>query len=281
MTWKKVNNADAGDATHHGGDSIDKISDLFSGVDVSDTVNILNQVTLQDLTAQITGILGFTYANVTLATGVLAGTTSAIAVDAEGAGTTDVMDTVTGFANGDKVKLIAQASQVITVTHDVGGADSIHLKHKINILLSEKVPLILERIGGEWYEISGPEITIVELAFGKPADALATGDNQITHVMDKAGKLIKAKAYVDTVSSSGTPTFQLRESSGGVDILSTAITIDANENSSLTAATPPVIKSDGTEDLVADEVVRVDCDVAGTGTLGAILTLWFENLSDE
>jgi len=36
MTWKKVVNADAGDADHHGGDSLDKVSDLFSGVDVDD-----------------------------------------------------------------------------------------------------------------------------------------------------------------------------------------------------------------------------------------------------
>ena len=36
MTWKKVINADSGDADHHGGDSLDKVSDLFSGVDVDD-----------------------------------------------------------------------------------------------------------------------------------------------------------------------------------------------------------------------------------------------------
>lgn len=39
MVWKKVNNADAGDADHFGGDDMDKVSDLFSGVDV-DTVDI-------------------------------------------------------------------------------------------------------------------------------------------------------------------------------------------------------------------------------------------------
>ena len=31
MVWKKVNNSDAGDSTHFGGDDMDKISDLFSG----------------------------------------------------------------------------------------------------------------------------------------------------------------------------------------------------------------------------------------------------------
>ncbi len=64
-------------------------------------------------------------------------------------------------------------------------------------------------------------------------------------------------------------------------MLATDITIDASENSSEDATTPPVINSDGTETVAKDDVVRVDCDVAGTGTLGAIITLWFENLSDE
>src|SRR6187200_646257 len=36
MAWKRVNNSDPGDSTHHGGDSTDKIGDLFSGVDVDD-----------------------------------------------------------------------------------------------------------------------------------------------------------------------------------------------------------------------------------------------------
>lgn len=40
MTWKDVNNADAGDATHFGGDDFDKVADLFNGVATVDTVNI-------------------------------------------------------------------------------------------------------------------------------------------------------------------------------------------------------------------------------------------------
>lgn len=233
---------------------------------------------LHDIDLQI---LGIPVAEISIATGALAATRAGITVDAEGAPTTDTLNTITGLNNDDVVALYAKASNIITVTHDTGGTDSIHLRHKIDILLSETVPLILIRKGTEWYELAGPEITKVELAFGKPGDALATGDNQVTHVMDMAGKLIKTKFYVDTVSSSGLPTVALRESSGGVDIFSTNLTIDASENTSETATTPAVIKSDGTEDLIADEIVRGDIDVAGTGTKGAILTLWFENLSDE
>ncbi len=214
-----------------------------------------------------------------IASGVLDGTSaSRIIVQAESA-SADVLDTISGMSDGDRVELLADAGDLITVTHDSGGNDSIHLKHKIDIFLSETVPLVLEQKGEELYEISGPEITKVELALGKPDDDLATGDNQATHIADMAGKLVKVKAYVDTVSSSGLPTFALRKNAS--DMLATDITIDASENSSLDATTPAAINSDGTETVAADDVVRVDCDVAGTGTKGAIITLWFENLSSE
>jgi hypothetical protein len=36
MTWKKVNNADAGTVTKYGGNDLDKYADALSGVDVDD-----------------------------------------------------------------------------------------------------------------------------------------------------------------------------------------------------------------------------------------------------
>ena len=55
MTWKKVNNADAGTATKFGGNDLDKVSDLFSGVDVDDvSTNVdwdfLKQIVLSRIT---------------------------------------------------------------------------------------------------------------------------------------------------------------------------------------------------------------------------------------
>lgn len=47
MTWKKVVNADPGDADHFGGNDIDKISDLFSGVSNVDTVDINSSTTFR------------------------------------------------------------------------------------------------------------------------------------------------------------------------------------------------------------------------------------------
>ncbi len=47
MVWKKVNNSDAGTGTKHGGNDIDKISDLFSAVADVDTVDINSNATFR------------------------------------------------------------------------------------------------------------------------------------------------------------------------------------------------------------------------------------------
>ena len=86
--------------------------------------------------------------------------------------------------------------------------------------------------------------------------------------------LVKAHAMVSTVSSSGTPTIQIRNVTDSVDMLSTRITIDASEYTSYTAATAPVI--DTTKDDVATgDRIAIDVDVAGTGAKGLTIYLAF------
>ena len=231
----------------------------------------------------IAGILGLPSTEISIATGALPATVALISVDAEGAPTTDTLVTITGLSDGDIVGLVAKASNVITVTHDSGGADSIHLTDKIDIELSETVPLFLIRQGGEFYQFAGPQVTKVILALGKPADALATGDLQVDYPVTEKGVLIKVKATVQTVSSSGLPTFAIRKDDGTPsEMLSTNLTIDASEKTSETATTPAVIDAaERSVDPVTDDRILIDVDVAGTGTLGAIITLWFLSLSDE
>ena len=48
MVWKKVNNSDAGDATHFGGDDFDKVANIFSDVVGVDTIAIDSTVKLVD-----------------------------------------------------------------------------------------------------------------------------------------------------------------------------------------------------------------------------------------
>jgi len=87
--------------------------------------------------------------------------------------------------------------------------------------------------------------------------------------------LVDADAAVYTVSSSGTPTVQIHNLTDTQDMLSTLITIDANEYSSYTAATQPVINA-SYDDVATGDRLRIDVDVAGTGTKGLDVILTFQ-----
>jgi hypothetical protein len=119
----------------------------------------------------------------------------------------------------------------------------------------------------------------VEIILVSGLDTLTVGDKkgdfEFTIPPELNGyNLIDADAAVFTVSSSGLPTFQIANITDGVDMLSTKITIDANEYNSYSAATQPVI--DTTKDDVATgDRLRFDCDVAGTGTKGFSILLTF------
>ena len=86
--------------------------------------------------------------------------------------------------------------------------------------------------------------------------------------------LVSVGAHVYTVSSSGTPTFQIHNLTQTADMLSTLLTIDVSEKDSKDAAIPAVI--DGANDDVATgDELRFDCDVAGTGTKGMEIRMGF------
>ena len=87
--------------------------------------------------------------------------------------------------------------------------------------------------------------------------------------------LVSVGAHVYTTSSSGTPTFQIHNLTDAVDMLSTRITIDATEKDSATAATPPVINTSN-DDVATGDEIRLDCDVAGTGTNGMEIRMGFK-----
>lgn len=84
--------------------------------------------------------------------------------------------------------------------------------------------------------------------------------------------IIGVAASVTTASSSGTPTFQIHNVTDAVDVLSTALTIDANETDSSTAAVAAVINTSN-DGVQTGEKLRIDCDVAGTGTKGAAVEI--------
>lgn len=106
---------------------------------------------------------------------------------------------------------------------------------------------------------------------------VTTGDGKAIFAIpdDMNGlELVSAQAYVTTVSSSGTVTVQIRNVTRSTDMLSTPITIDANETTSYTAATPSVVNT--AQDFIATgNLIAIDVDGAGTGARGLGVILRF------
>ena len=110
------------------------------------------------------------------------------------------------------------------------------------------------------------------------ATAVAIGDGKF-HFFVPATltgmNLVAVSASVSTVSSSGLPTIQIHNLTDASDMLSTLLTIDANEKHSKDAATPAVINA-AEDDVVTGDELRIDVDVAGTGTKGLTVDMTFQ-----
>ncbi len=104
---------------------------------------------------------------------------------------------------------------------------------------------------------------------------LSTGDGKfffpVPEELDNS-RIIAAHAAVSTVSSSGAPTVQIRNVTDSVDVLTTKITIDANEYTSYTAAAAPVISLANSQ-LAKGDIIAIDVDVSGTGAKGLTIIL--------
>jgi hypothetical protein len=126
---------------------------------------------------------------------------------------------------------------------------------------------------------------VAVLAISDPqGDAITPGDGKACLPIPSelnGYNLTGVAASVTTVSSSGIPTVQLRRSRrtnattrSDADMLSTKVTIDANEFESSDAAAAAVIDT-GNDDVQTGDMLYADIDVAGTGVKGLSLTLTF------
>lgn len=77
-----------------------------------------------------------------------------------------------------------------------------------------------------------------------------------------------------SVSTSGLPTFQVRNVTAALDMLSTLVSIDANESASKDATTAAVVNA-ANKVVHEGDVLRFDCTIAGTGAKGIVFNLTF------
>ncbi len=103
-----------------------------------------------------------------------------------------------------------------------------------------------------------PLLSFVMAASDETTD-LTTGDAKLTFRMPYAFTITEVRASVTDAPTGAVITVNIRL--GGVDILSTPLTIDAGELTSETAVTPPVI---GTSALTDDGEIKIDLDTIGS-----------------
>jgi len=121
---------------------------------------------------------------------------------------------------------------------------------------------------GLWHiSIFGPTEAVVAGDYANPVPFFIPAELDETRLRD-------VELYVVVVSASGDPTVQIHNVTGSVDMLTTAVSCDAGEKTSLTATTPVVIDATNSQVAAGDEV-RFDVDDAGSGTLGMLVKVGF------
>jgi hypothetical protein len=200
---------------------------------------------------------------------------------------------ITGLKTFDKDKFAMKGTStgitVISTAND-GATDYTQTMQKADgtIALTSDVPVVADaseiNTGTDNAKFISPDALagsntgtrVIEIKVIDDSTSLTTGDGKIVFCIPlelNGMNFVNAQAFVSTASSSGAPTIQIRNVTGSVDLLTTKITIDANEYTSYTAATPSVIDTDY-DGMVTGDIIAIDVDVAGTGTkgLGVILS---------
>lgn len=167
----------------------------------------------------------------------------------------NTLETSLSSAEGDITTL---QGEMITAQDDINTAEA-----DIVALEADVTPTALTRI-----------VVIKVIA---DATALTTGDGKTYFTVPaelNGMDLVSVGAHVYTVSSSGTPTVQIYNLTQSVDMLTTRVTIDANEKDSKDATAAAVIDT-ANDDVATGDEIRIDVDVAGTGTAGLEVRLGF------
>ena len=102
----------------------------------------------------------------------------------------------------------------------------------------------------------------IQAAASDETTALTTGTAKVTFRVPSAFTLTGVRASLTTAQSSGS-IFTVDINQNGTSVLSTKLTIDNTEKTSVTAATPPVISTSAITD---DAEITIDIDQIGDGT---------------
>lgn len=114
---------------------------------------------------------------------------------------------------------------------------------------------------------SGGQV-LLQLNLSDLTTTISAGTSRAYLRSPRAFTITAVRASLLTASSSGVVTVDINKN--GATILSTKLTIDANEKTSTTAATPPVISD---ANIADDDELTFDIDGGGTGAAGLIVSI--------
>ena len=115
----------------------------------------------------------------------------------------------------------------------------------------------------------GSTTTAIPIAVSDESTALTTGTAKVTFRMPFGFTLTGVRASVTAAPTGSVLTVDINE--GGTSILSTKLTIDAGEKTSVTAATPHVISDTA---LADDAEITIDIDTVGSTVAGSGLKVY-------
>lgn len=123
-------------------------------------------------------------------------------------------------------------------------------------------------VAGTVYIITDPKEDIFyPVFFSDQVTVITTGTAKMTFPMPFAMTVTDVRANLKTADNA---LFTIDINENGTSILSTKLTIDSGETSSLTATTPAVISD---PNLANDSVMTIDVDTAGTAAVGGSIIL--------
>ena len=175
------------------------------------------------------------------------------------------------FAQGEIVCIRQGAAGKVTLSPGSGvtfqSSDDLYSTRK------QGAQIAIDCDGGNAFGVIGDRdfgglYSVVQLSCSDLITALTTGTGVAYFRAPHAMTVAAIRASLLTASSSGLVTVDVKKN--GTTMFSTKITIDANEKTSTTAATPAVLSATAIAD---DDEITVNIDGAGTGAKGLIVAV--------
>jgi len=170
---------------------------------------------------------------------------------------------------GQKVTIKKTNIELNAVTIDGNASETIDGATTIKLVYRyESVTLHCD--GSNWYVSESHYAEHIPFAISDETTALTTGTAKLTWRFGARDfRYVGAYASINTVSSSGTPTFDVNDD--GTSIFgANKLSIDVSEKTTATATTAVTIAE---AVIAADSEITFDIDTAGTGAAGAKVTI--------